>query len=287
MINWHRLFGLTLADYFTGTGWSVEMEKDLARKRQLLDVVIIRQPGEATDLATDRSPDQPPSQPLADPCDGLEDMRAHNLMTYKSGRESLDAWAVEELIGHYVNYRKAFAATEATERFGLFAVTTRHPLALLREIDAVAVKPGVYRFRVLSHLLTLIVLRDVEPAPRNALWELFSFQAEKIIQGAKDYHWRHRDHIPILDQIYHRYRELGIDMPYTFDDFRHDLALELLEELPPEERLRGLPLEERLRGLPPEELARRLSPEDRLLGLNAEELARLRELLNAGKTGKG
>jgi hypothetical protein len=67
-------------------------------------------------------------------------------------------------------------------------------------------------------------------------------------------------------------------MPYTFADFRHDLALELLEELPPEERLRGLP---------PEELARRLSPEDRLLGLNAEELARLRELLNADKTGKG
>jgi hypothetical protein len=201
----------------------------------------------------------------------------------------LTSHRISHPVSHWpINYRKAFAATEATERFGLFAVTTRHPLALLRQIDAVAVKPGVYRFRVLSHLLTLIVLRDVEPAPRNALWELFSFQAEKIIQGAKDYHWRQRDHVPILDQIYHRYRELGIDMPYTFDDFRHDLALELLKELPPEERLRGLPPEEeRLRGLPPEELARRLSPEDRLLGLNAEELARLRELLNAGKTGKG
>lgn len=28
-------------------------------------------------------------------------------MTYKSLHESLDAWAIEELIGHYVNYRKA------------------------------------------------------------------------------------------------------------------------------------------------------------------------------------
>ena len=26
MINWHRLFGLTLADYFTGTAYQVEME---------------------------------------------------------------------------------------------------------------------------------------------------------------------------------------------------------------------------------------------------------------------
>ena len=55
MINWHRLFGLTLCDYFTGTRYAVEMEKDLARKRQLLDILIIRGSGEA----------------LADPCDGL------------------------------------------------------------------------------------------------------------------------------------------------------------------------------------------------------------------------
>jgi len=34
MINWHRLFGLALDDYFTGTQYSVEMENDIARKRQ-------------------------------------------------------------------------------------------------------------------------------------------------------------------------------------------------------------------------------------------------------------
>ncbi|WP_295427508.1 hypothetical protein [uncultured Thiodictyon sp.] len=38
-------------------------------------------------------------------------------------------------------------------------------------------------------------------------------------------------------------------MPYTFEDFRRDLALELVQELPPEDRLRGLAIEERLRGL--------------------------------------
>ena len=76
MINWHRLFGLTLADYFTGTSYQVEMEKELARKRQLLDIVIIRAGG---------------GPPLPEPCDGLEHLRPHNLLTYKSGREALDA----------------------------------------------------------------------------------------------------------------------------------------------------------------------------------------------------
>ena len=87
MINWHRLFGLALSDYFTGTEYAVEMEKDLARKRQVLDILIIRGQG----------------QPLADPCDGLDALRPHNLVTYKSGQESLDAWAIEELTAKWVS----------------------------------------------------------------------------------------------------------------------------------------------------------------------------------------
>ena len=42
MINWHRLFGLALTDFFTESAWVVELEKDLSLKRQLLDVVILR-----------------------------------------------------------------------------------------------------------------------------------------------------------------------------------------------------------------------------------------------------
>jgi hypothetical protein len=32
--------------------------------------------------------------------------------------------------------------------------------------------------------ITLIVLREVEPCPRNALWEIFSFEAAKVAAGA-------------------------------------------------------------------------------------------------------
>ena len=41
LYDWHRLFGLTLTDVFQDTPWRVELEKDLALQRQLLDVVII------------------------------------------------------------------------------------------------------------------------------------------------------------------------------------------------------------------------------------------------------
>ena len=37
---WHRLFGLTWMDFFTGQPVTVEMEKDLSLKKQLLDVLL-------------------------------------------------------------------------------------------------------------------------------------------------------------------------------------------------------------------------------------------------------
>ena len=84
--NWHRLFGLTLTDVFSDTPWRVELEKDLAMQRQLLDVVIIEQT--ALDGVTVELPD------------GLDNLRAHNLLTYKSKQEPLDGWALDERIGH-------------------------------------------------------------------------------------------------------------------------------------------------------------------------------------------
>lgn len=240
MINWHRLFGLTLSDYFTGTRYRVDMEVDVARKRQLLDVLIIRGEG--------------PLPP--EPCDGLERLCRYNLLTYKSGHESLTPWSIEELIGHYVNYRKAFAMGSSPQDFGLYAVSTRRPRDLLRRTNATKRRPGVYALEILSREITLILPREVEPGPRNALWELFSFEAARVVQGAQDYRWRQPDHVSVLNEIYHHYQALGIAMPYTFEDFRRDVAREVLPELSAEERLRGLPPEERLRGLDEEDLAR-------------------------------
>src|SRR5436190_258606 len=90
-INWHRMFGLLLSDFFTGTSYVVEMEKDLSIMKQLLDVVVVRK-------GSGQLPDPLP--------DGMEDLAPHNLMTFKSFHEALDDWALKELTGHFVNYRK-------------------------------------------------------------------------------------------------------------------------------------------------------------------------------------
>src|SRR5438094_3829132 len=78
--DWHRLFGLLLTDFFTGSPFVVEVERDLSLQQQLLDVVIVRRlPGRFAG----RLPD------------GLEGLAAHNLITFKSHREALDGWAMK------------------------------------------------------------------------------------------------------------------------------------------------------------------------------------------------
>ena len=89
-MDWHRFLGFILMDILMGTPYTTEQEKDLSLKKQLLDLVIVRR--------------GPGTVPFRLP-DGLEDLANHNLITFKSYQETLDAWAMKELIGHYVNYR--------------------------------------------------------------------------------------------------------------------------------------------------------------------------------------
>src|SRR5207302_5352463 len=89
--EWHRLFGLLLTDFFSDSPFTVEVERDLSVQHQLLDVVIVRR---GRGRFAGRLPD------------GLEGLRPHNLMTFKSHHEALDSWAVKELVGADVAYRK-------------------------------------------------------------------------------------------------------------------------------------------------------------------------------------
>jgi len=96
MINWHRLFGLALTDFFTDSEWVVELEKDLSLKKQLLDVVILRKGKKKKDAILP---------------DGLDNLKKYNLLSYKSLSEPFDDRALKELTGHYVNYRKQISSS--------------------------------------------------------------------------------------------------------------------------------------------------------------------------------
>jgi hypothetical protein len=121
--DWHRLFGLLLTDFFSGSPFTVEVERDLSQQQQLLDVVIVRR---GRGRFVGRLPD------------GLEDLAEHNLHTFKSHREALDDWAIRELVGHYVAYRKLVSRSPSdllpAERFQLYAVVARFPHNLAGQV---------------------------------------------------------------------------------------------------------------------------------------------------------
>jgi hypothetical protein len=306
-IDWHRWFGIGLTEHFHGTPWRVELEKELALKRQLLDVVIIEQADSEATL-----------DPAAlDLPDGLENLRAHNLLTYKSHQEALDAWALDELIGHYVNYHKLLVAqqsdTSAAEgdannnqthllpeaAFQLYAVATREPLKLLRQLPASALQPtdlpGVHDLKWGLRQIRLIVLDAVADTPQNALWEIFSTNVERVRQGLRHYHRRSTASQDLLYRLI--LNRLGLPaMTYTVEDFIRESREEFIADLTPEERraivnempfeerraiLNQLPFEERraiLNQLPSEErraMLEQIPLEERLRSLDLDQLQAL------------
>ena len=75
-------------------------------------------------------------------------------------------------------------------------------------------------------------------------------------------------------------------MSFTMEDFQRQYAKEHFAQLTPEERrqvLQALPPEERLAGLPPEERLAGLAPEQRLTGLSAEQIRQYLERLTSGR----
>jgi len=62
---------------------------------------------------------------------GNDNPAMHNLITFKSHREALEDWALKELTGHYVNYRKqvspALEQMLPEAEFRLYAIYSRFP----------------------------------------------------------------------------------------------------------------------------------------------------------------
>jgi len=248
-VNLHRIFGLTLSDLFLGTIYRVELEMDLSIQQQYVDVVII---------------EQTKGEPVTKFPDGLENLGPHNLLTYKSLHQPLDGWALDELVGHYVNYRKQTSAKQGKKKllpendFRLYAVCTRKPRKLAAQVELHALKEGVYEVAWGIQSIRIIVLNQVPQVERNAIWQMFSNLSEGVQFGARHYPWRQPDHSSIVNDLYKRYHVEVPPMPYSWNDYYVERALEqkdkVLARLPVEERLKGLRAEERLKGLRAEEI---------------------------------
>ncbi len=304
MIPWHRLFGMILDDFCADTRYKVVVEKDLSRRRQFLDVVVVKLPKGAA-LRDE----------LEDPPDGLDDLGAHNLITFKSFRESLTAWAMDELLGHFVNYRKQWQWDKGEliplAAFRLIAVTARFPEDLASRVQFVRRVEGVYNVVWGSQRVRVVVLNQVRAVPRNALWGLFSGKADRIWQGRLAYRWKRPHTSTIIKYLYENYEAEGVEMPFTREDFHRIVLDDAVKMFPPseilskfspeevrrsitveqirrwfplEELLKGVPAEERLKGVPAEERLKGIPAEERLKGLTPREIeGLLRRLKDAQK----
>jgi hypothetical protein len=255
--RWHRLFGLLLTEHLSDSPFTVALEMDLSQRQQFLDVVIVRRrPGVLT-------------RPLPD---GLDDLVAHNLITFKSFREALTDWALKELTGHYVNYRKQVSPRGRLipeNQFRMYAVCARRPRDLFGSVPAEPLRPGVYSCGRGTDTIRIVVASEMPRVEQNAMLHLFSAAPAQIQYGAEHYRTESGDISSIVNDLFAEYSVEGLIMPYTMADYKREKVLEHLHELTAEERLAGLPPEQieaylkRLRTKPDTTTTRKKKPKKR------------------------
>jgi hypothetical protein len=242
--DWHRLFGLLLTDFFTGSPFAVEVERDLSAQQQLLDVVIVRR---GRGRFAGRLPD------------GLEGLRPHNLMTFKSHHEALDGWALKELVGLDVAYRKLVSPSPSEllpdDQFGLYAVAARFPHNLAGQVPWQQRQAGVYDCRWGTDTVRVLVAGELSREAHNAPLHLFSASPDLVGFGRGAYRRRSEQTSRLLGQLFERLRGEGLAMAFTMDDFNRQYIKEHFAKLTPKEQ------EEVLQALPPEQLLGVLSVE--------------------------
>jgi hypothetical protein len=271
--DWHRLFGLSWIDFFQDSPIDVETEIDLSLKQQFIDLVLIRKGPE------------PILRPLPD---GFENLAAHNLITFKSHHEALDGWALSELVGHYVNYRKQSSPSmqnlSPESEYRLFAVCARYPLQLSQQVALTAVRDAVYDVRLGTAPIRIIVVSQLPQEKQNAMLHLFSAREELLRFGQTNYRPYSRDTSTLLFELFTAYNEDSDMSDKKLKEFVRESVDKFLASLTPEERIKGLSPAARLDGLPAEERLKGLSMEEVIQALPPETLAALARHLRTNGT---
>ena len=244
--DWHRLFGLLLTDFFTDSPFTVEVERDLSEQQQYLDVVILRRGG---GKFVGRLPD------------GLDGLAEHNLITFKSYHEAVDDWAMKELVGHYVAYRKLVSPTPsdliAEDRIRLYAVCARFPQNLSSQVPWQKQQAGVYNCNWGTDVVRVIVAGQLPREAHNAPLHLFSASPELVGFGSSKYTQRSQKTSLLIRQLFKKQIGEEFAMAFTMQDFIRQVVKEEFAEMTPAERetiLQSVPVKSRLAGLTLEQI---------------------------------
>jgi hypothetical protein len=260
--QWHHLLGVAIADLYTGTSYKVEIEKELSLKKQQLDILLIEQKDDKLIL-----PSETP--------DGLENLNKHNLITFKSHQESLDHWAVQELISHYVTYRKILSTKNknvSIADFNLYAISTKFPQKLFSTLKPKQLKQGVYSQEILNKIITFIILSEIPNKSKDYIWNLFSNNTSKIVKGLTILQQKHPRISSMLGIIFNQHYNLGeLKMSYTIDDLTKEFVQENIHVLDTEQVLSKYSADEVLSKYSADEVLSKYSADEVLSKYSADE----------------
>lgn len=191
---------------------------------------------------------------------------AHNLITFKSHHEALDDWALKELTGHFVNYRKQVSPSvddlHPESDFQLYAVCSRQPHNLAARVPLQQIQPGVYDCQRGTDRIRVIVVAGLPQTAKNASLHLFSASEKQVEFGARQYRQRSEDTSSVLTRLFESYLQEGGEMSTKLKQFVREFlarpSFEVLKVLTPQQRLEGLTPEERVAGLTDEQLVQLL-----------------------------
>ncbi len=190
--------------------------------------------------------------------------------------EPLDGWAIKELVGHYVNYRKQADSSLhqllPESQFQMYGISTRFPKKLAQQIPLQRIDQGIYDINWGSDNIRIIVLSEIPAGEHNALWRLFSAKPEAVIEARDHYHIHQTDMSTIVQQLFENYQQERIDMTYTVQDFQKEYVLDHLNLLSPDEVLKRFSPDEVLKRYSPDERLKNLSPDERLKDLSPDEI---------------
>lgn len=274
--DWHQFFGMVFAHQTVHLPYTLEVDYNVDRTEQLIDILL-------------RKDDPNAPQPVLP--DGMENLRIHNLLTFKSFQETLDLFTVRELLLYGLLYQKMQAPKGhdilPDDEIGLYAVSTRYPRDLFKtqrlEIIPAAGVSGVYDVWYGPSYLRLIVIQELELESRNADFFLFSSREDQVKYGQENHNLKLPQFQFLVGKLLTRFNSTGGLMPKlkiptmeeVVHEIFHDPTLDktgLVNQIPDDLRLQGLPVTKRLEGLSEAELLNHVSPEKRLEGLSAEEI---------------
>lgn len=145
------------------------------------------------------------------------------------------------MTGHYVNYRKQLAETDQPPlpetSFRLYAVCSRFPHNLAQAVPWQRLQAGVYECRRGTDVIRVVVAGQLPRTEHNALLHLFSAAPQQLRYGMEHFRQHSPDTSTFIQELLQSYRQEGLAMPYTVEDFRREYAKKYFKDLTQEEQL--------------------------------------------------